>query len=459
MNPELALLLCVVGIAGLFYLDRDPSTHASKFLWLPVIWMWIHGSRPISVWLGMSQVQEAVNGNPIDELFVGALMLIGIFAIFRRRKDEALLLRIGWPIVLYFAFCLFSLLFSDFPGWGFKRWVRSLGELEMVMIVATDPRPVAALRRFLSRVGFILLPASILLDKYFPSLSRYYTPEGRELLGGVTTNKNTLGVLTFLVALGALWQVLSLLADKKQPGRTRRLCAQGALLFAGIDVLIAAQSATSLACFVLGAGLMLIASVPAIRQRPRLLIALVVVLLLSAALSKVLDFQGDVMNAMGRSSDLTGRTKIWAVLPSMNPNPITGAGFETFWVGPRLEYISRQFPEINEAHNGYLEIWLNLGGVGICLVALILAFGLGRAVRAFRRDPAIGGLLTAYIVTSLFYNVSEAGFRMLSPSWFFLLLSILVACQVTSGRKRASVSRREIATKTWPARIAIGTSA
>src|SRR5262245_2525644 len=51
MNPSLASLVYAVGIAGLFYLDRDKSDRTSRALWIPVIWFWITGSRAVSLWL------------------------------------------------------------------------------------------------------------------------------------------------------------------------------------------------------------------------------------------------------------------------------------------------------------------------------------------------------------------------------------------------------------------------
>jgi hypothetical protein len=61
------------------------------------------------------------------------------------------------------------------------------------------------------------------------------------------------------------------------------------------------------------------------------------------------------------------------------------------------------------------------------LIALILGQGYGRALGAFRRDPALGALLVAYVVTAVPYNITEAGFRMGHMTWFFLLLSVLAA--------------------------------
>jgi len=438
MGSSLALFVFAAGIGGLFYLNRDNSERTSKFLWLPVIWLWISASRSISVWLGMASdaAGTAPAGNLIDQLVAGLLILFGTIAIIQRRRTSIAVLRASWPIAVYFCFCLFSLLFSDFFGWGLKRWFRSLGDLVMVMVVVTEAQPAAALRRLFSRAGFVLFPASILLVKYFPKLSRYYTPEGLLLIGGVTTNKNLLGVGAFLLALGALWQVLTLLRDRKQPHRGQRLLAQCILLSLGMELLVMAHSATSSACFALGGFLML--AIPLIKHRPAALHALVLVIILGGSLIKLLGIQGEVMKGMGRSSDLTGRTEIWEVLEGMDTNPIVGAGFETFWYGPRLEYMNRKFPGINESHNGYIEMWLNLGGIGLVLIVLVLGQGYRRAVATFRRDPLLGGLLVAYIVTAVMYNVSEAGFRMLGPEWIFIVLSV-----VAGGRLVVIEERRQ----------------
>jgi O-antigen ligase len=211
----------------------------------------------------------------------------------------------------------------------------------------------------------------------------------------------------------------------------------------GIDLLMMAHSATAGACFVLGAGLML--ATPLTRRRPAALHALVLVILLGGGLAKLLDIQGEVMKGMGRSSDLTGRTEIWKVLEGLDTNPIVGAGFETFWYGPRLVYMNRIFPSINESHNGYIEVWLNLGGTGLLLIALILGQGYRSAVATFRRDPPLGGLLVAYIVTAVPYNISEAGFRMLGPEWIFVVLSSMAAGRLGVIEGRRQRSARDVA--------------
>jgi len=83
--------------------------------------------------------------------------------------------------------------------------------------------------------------------------------------------------------------------------------------------------------------------------------------------------------------------------------------------------------------------------VGIGLIALVLLQGYRTTARAFRRDPVLGGLLVAYVVTSAIYNVTEAGFRMLDLAWFFLLLSVVSASRLICVREGTVQSTQALA--------------
>jgi len=455
MNPSFATCLLVAGIAGLFYLDRDCSARPSKSLWLPVLWLATNGSRPVSVWFGIAPKDipgQLPSSSSLDQLIASTLMGLGTIVLFRRPRDVRALLKGSWPIVLYFSFALISLVWSDFPTWGLKRWVRALGDVIMVLIVATEAHPAAALRHLFSRVGFVLLPVSVLLIKYYSELSQNFDEYGGREFTGVTTNKNMLGVLVFVLSLGALWQALWLLRAKAQRNRTRRLVAQCTLLAFGIYLLHTARSATSVASFALGAGLLLILTRPVFRVRPAAVHGFTLALLLAASLTVLLGGKDEVVEALGRDSTLTGRTEIWSDVIQMARNPIGGSGFETFWLAPRVEEFYRIYGGISrtiEAHNGYIEVYLNLGFIGVGLVALIIGHGYHKTVTAFRGDSGVGALLVAYVVALVAYNIGEAGFRMMSLSWFFLLLSVVTASAVS--RTCAAVSRnRSLSRALWP---------
>jgi O-antigen ligase len=200
-----------------------------------------------------------------------------------------------------------------------------------------------------------------------------------------------------------------------------------------------ANSVTSIACFILGGGLILIMGLHVIKRRPTRVHALCLVIVLLAAFAQLLGGQDAILHALGRAPNLTGRTDIWAAVIPAVPNSVIGAGFESFWIGPDVVKFQRAMvgwwhPEnLNEAHNGYIEVYLNLGWVGVVLISLILISGYRRAVAAFRLNPSVGSLMLAYVIVSAVYSITEAGFRSPNPMWIFMLLAIVSSTGVTAG--------------------------
>jgi O-antigen ligase len=470
MNPTLASLICACGIAGLFYLDRDSSLRTSKALWIPVIWIWIIGSRPVSDWLGVNpgDYESQFEGSPVDAAVFGVLTAAAIgVLIFRGRRTRNLLLA-NWPILLYVAFCLISVLWSYHPDIALKRWVKAIGDLAMVLVIVTEPEIRDALTRVFSRVGFLLFPTSILLIKYYGFLGRNYDPDGGQMNTGVTTNKNLLGVILLVISLGTVWSLLALFRDKGKPNRRRHLIAQGVLLAFEIVLLDMADSKTSIVCFLLGGGLILATSLRVVRIRPAFVHMICLAILATGGLAFLTGGEGDVATALGRKSNLSGRTMIWSALIPAAPNPIVGAGFESFWISPSVLIAQDTMrsegwwhPEgLNEAHNGYVEVYLELGWVGVVLISLILVNGYLRAGSAFRVNSSLGALMLAYIIAAAVYSVTEAGFRMLDPIWDFLLLAVVGASGIAAGLIRSEkpsgvASRSSTAKKTSASDILI----
>jgi O-antigen ligase len=467
MNALVASLVYTCGIAGLFFLDRDNSVRTSKALWLPVVYLWIIGSRPLSVWLGIGSPAAAdvqLDGSPVDRIFFAALLVAAICVLVHRGRRIFTFLNANLPILIYFLFCLLSILWSDFPGVAFKRWTKAIGDVLMILIVMTDEQPVAALRRLFSRTGFILIPLSLLFIKYYPNLGRGYDPwSGAQENFGLTLNKNILGVVTFVLLLGPVWRVIALLRSDEMPSyRRRHLLAQGALLALGIYLLMFADSETSTVCFFLGAGVLFATSLRFMRREAAAVHLLVLALALTVGFVILLGGVTGISHALGRNSTLTGRTDIWTAVIPMAPNPLLGAGFESFWLSPRVaQRLSELIPglPLNEAHNGYIEVYLELGWVGVALIIWILLDGYRRSVKAFCREPVLGGLLVAYILCAIIYSITEAGFRMMDPMWIFFLLAAMEASNIAAGVSvRASQTIDALADRSskLPARKAFG---
>lgn len=450
MSPSVASIICACGVAALFYLDRDQSARTSKALWLPVAYLLIL-PRAVSTWLGVSLPSGAdaqLEGSPLDATVYALLLVAAIITLCWRAKLTRTFLTANWPILIYYCYCLVSISWAYYPDVAFKRWVKAVDDLAMVLVIVTDRQPVAALRRLISRIGFLLLPISVLFIRYYPALGRGYSPDGLPMNTGVTTNKNVLGQVVLVVSLVVLWNVRALLRDRKAPNRTRRLVAQATLLAFGVALLRMANSATCVACFLLGGGLILATGLRAIERRPDRLHALCLGIVLAGALIMLFGGRSIVTGALGRESDFTGRPDIWAAVISAVSNPIVGDGFEDFWISPDVKKVWLSLsgwwhPEgINEAHNGYIEVYANLGWIGVCLIAVVLLSAYRCAVAAFRMNPTIGGPILGYIVVSAFYSITESGFREPQYMQIFLLLAIFSASGVAAGligREKAKI--------------------
>jgi O-antigen ligase len=143
--------------------------------------------------------------------------------------------------------------------------------------------------------------------------------------------------------------------------------------------------------------------------------------------------QPTLVENLGKDPTLTGRTEIWAEVLTLPVSRLVGAGYESFWLGQRLQQVWARFPDmlITEAHNGYLEMYLTLGWVGVSLLAGIMISGYRAASAVFRKDPDMSGLYLAWWVAAAVRGLTEAAFRMLSNSWIFLLLAVMAAQQAS----------------------------
>ncbi|MDR3414343.1 MAG: hypothetical protein P4L87_25845, partial [Formivibrio sp.] len=421
---------CIASMIGLFVLDRDRGVLYSKALWIPTVWMLINGSRAVSTWLHMgpdvSLAQQYSDGSPLDAAIYGGLILAGALVLNYRSSRVKSLLRANLPLLLFFAYCALSVTWSDQSFIAFKRWTKSVGDLVMLMIVLTDEDPLRAARCLFTRVGFVLLAVSLLLIKCYRDLGSAVNPEnGMMMYFGVTTFKNLLGMISMVFGLASLWSFIGAYEETGMPNRTGHLVAHGVIVGTAIWLIVTADSMTSLSCLALAGSVMVLSSQRWVVRRPRSLHAILCAAIGLPLFALFINTVGTLMHSLGRDATLTGRTSIWKAVLSQHTNPLLGTGFESFWLGNRLETVwNMSVQGIQEAHNGYIELYLNLGWVGLLLLGWLIVSGYRRAFTAFRDDASEGRLRLGYLTAALIFSLTEAGFRMLSPIWFAFLLAV-----------------------------------
>jgi exopolysaccharide production protein ExoQ len=438
MPQQVAAIVFVAGILALFWMERERKPRVSSALWLPTLWLALGASQRASAWLGLGppDVEDPyMEGSPFDRNVLSALLVCALLVLMGRMQRMQAILRSSWPLLLFFGFACLSVLWSDYSFVAFKRWTKAFGNLIMVLVVLTDPEPRAAVKRLLVRVGFLLLPLSLLYIKYYPELGRSYNRwTGMTVYNGVSGTKNGLGISCFIFGLASFWRLVSLYEGKRLSLGSGAAVAHGVVLGIALWLLWLADSATAFGCFLAGAVLILAARRPAFAAGTPLLHLLVLALLLGGVFGLLVAPELGLAGAFGRDETLTGRTQIWAEALSMQASPWLGAGFETFWLGGRLErFAAIYYWRPNQAHNGYLELYLTLGWVGIGLLALVCLWGYGKVMRLLRRDAEMGGLMLAFFVTALLYNLTEAGFKVTHPVWVVFLLAVAAAVTPFAG--------------------------
>jgi exopolysaccharide production protein ExoQ len=452
MPPALATASCLVLIAFLFWLDRDSSMRTSGALWLPTTWLTLACSRSVSIWLQLgapiSSANQVSEGSPVDRVVYSALLAAGLIVLVQRRARLKGFFKANWAVILFFVYCGISIVWSDYPEVAIKRWPKAIGDLIMVLVVLSDANPLGALKRLFARIGYLLIPLSILITKYYPALGMLYGPwGGKPEYTGVTTNKNTLGMICLIFGLASLWRLIHTYGDREMSGRARRMAAQVLVLLMVVWLFRTADSMTSQNSFVMGSVLLLAANTSAAHRKPVVIHLLILFMLIGTISVLFLGLSPDALKTIGRDPTFTGRTEVWGVLLKLVKHPLVGTGFESFWLGRRLATIWEIYWwRPNEAHNGYLEVFLNLGWIGISGLALVLAVGYKSVVRRWRMNIPEGNLLLVYFFISLVFNLTEAAyFRMLAPVWISFLLAVTtvpLSARGTLFKATESPSRR-----------------
>jgi exopolysaccharide production protein ExoQ len=174
------------------------------------------------------------------------------------------------------------------------------------------------------------------------------------------------------------------------------------------------------------------------RIGPRLAKPIVICLGISLSSLGVLGFEylPDLLIALGRDPTLTGRTAIWSVLwQSVLKHPFLGYGFYSFWLGLEGEsgrVIHATNWTFGYAHNGYLEIVLQLGFVGIALFVMTLfsAFRDGWTCFCLDKSGQYDWYLSLLFLT-LLYNLDEG--TVLFPSDLLSILYVVACCGLSRG--------------------------
>ncbi len=416
LPPQLAAVLFVAFIAWLFRRYSKKALGLSPGLWVPFLWVGILASRPVGYWLAngtaAAELSDLTEGSFIDRNVYLFLIVLGLGVLAQRRVDWKTVFAENRWLIIFYLYLLVSTVWSVESFVSFKRWFKDVGNVVMILIIITEKNPAEAMRAVFLRCAYVLIPVSVLFMKWYPDKGRYYHAWTWETLySGVTTNKNSLGVLAMVSGLFLLSQVVKAREVPSDRRRLKDVAPDLIVLAMCLWILAKANSATALSCFMLGAVVFFGARLTWVRKNLRSLswcalgVALVMV-----AFTALPGFRGAIAGLLGRDVTLTGRTDIWEAVLDADKSPLLGEGFASFWLTQKGWELSVDL-KIPHAHNGYLETYLNSGWIGVCLLLTVLWIAGKNASRQLSTNSAVSHLFMALFLSGLLYNYTEVAFN------------------------------------------------
>lgn len=347
---------------------------------------------------------DPLEGNPVREIvWLGIYGVVFLLILGRWRQFTNAAMR-DKLLVLLVVIAFLSVLWSAAPEITVRRIVALAGTTMIGMYFASryDVRELLGLLAWAIGIAAVL---SLVFSLALPSYGidpgsddgswRGIYPGGKNALG----RNMALGALVFL-----LWAISA---------RSYRWAAWVGLGLS-LALLLLANSVTSLVTFLL----VLVLLLPYASLRWSYTLAVPTFMLATlASIIAIMWFQvnaGTLLQVLGRDTTLTNRTELWpAVLEMIARRPWLGYGYGAFWLGwagesAQIWHWSQDVDPVH-AHNGFLDLWLHLGLVGLTTFLVGFLLTIRRAARWVRLTSTADGLFPLAFLTFLIpYNLSES---------------------------------------------------
>lgn len=328
---------------------------------------------------------EGKSGTKISQslnLLVIAVSILLFLRAFRLRKSVGT----GGTLALVLAvFLILSASWSIDPQVSARRGIEYL--LFVLGVIGVAGNLEADEFMHLLRVTcFLSVVVSIVLLAVSPGTA--LMADGVPVLRGVFSHKNVLGQVMAIGALGSLHGM--------RAGVGQRLSSTFMLLVF-ILATLASRSSTALLviiAFCITSGIIAL-FLQGGASRALGISAIVVLLPIAVA---VAIYPDSVMEMLGKDPTLTGRTDLWGyVIKYISERPIFGWGLSAFWspANPLAGQISSDVGWlVPEAHNGLLELLLEVGIVGTIIYFYLWIRNIVLALRCFRTPAKELGIST-----------------------------------------------------------------
>lgn len=255
---------------------------------------------------------------------------------------------------------------------------------------------------------------------------------------GAFTNKNILGSISVLALI---------VFDRLRQINEGRRHVWGSAIILAIVMIIMSDSMTAYVLTFIAIVTKVILLLSKAMKKSLQIFFLILILLGGTGLLIFSAQYESIVNSLGRDPTLTGRIPLWTALISIGKNKLFGFGYQSFWVGDNypsgeIYKIIRWHPA--HGHNGYIDIFLQLGWVGFAIIVLLLIYLLIRHFSLSLHGEKNSEFWVIFLIVFLVRNVVESGLLSHNNIYtVFLLLSVLVL----KNNRKINLKQDQLATK------------
>jgi O-antigen ligase len=388
-------------------------------------------------------VDPAIATNPggaAAAVGIGSQLLVAllIFLLLLRRFRHVIqsVLTVHWAGV-FALLAVASAAWSQDPAITLRRGIPFLLSTVFALYFATrfDLKEQLSI---LWGVMVVLAIGSVLICVLDPSYGLDASPGHTHDWRGVFTQKNACGrAMVFAIAITLA------------RGRTNLWRGLSLLLFLGVLAMSGSRS-----FWMVGLSVFALAALFAFLKRhdvpSRAIIVSMSIALTVLTIALVAIFAADILTLLGRDATLTGRSDIWReVWHSILKRPVLGYGYAAFWIGLKGEAFN-VFTMIGfvvlHAHNGFLEVLLEVGAVGLAIFVLSYLRGCHGAWKLIHTkyiNQALWPSLILYL--SVVSNMDENSLLIYNGIFWVLYVSALVNLELMRKPLSAKVKSGELA--------------
>jgi O-antigen ligase len=385
-------------------------------------------------------------------LFV--VIALVIVELIRMRVELRLL---PYPLIGFLVLCVASIAWSAYPaasamGVGFLILTTLFGlYLATAVDLTTFVRCLGTALRWILGLSLIfeLFVATVIRAKVLPFWvdwshldkipaafywSRDLLFEGGRIQG-IVGNSNILAFAALLAVIVFSVQIAARSASRFWTSLWLVIALGTLALTRSTTVLVAGAAVAIVAVF-----LWMVRRVPAERRIPWYIAGSAIT---AAGIALVLVFRSTLLGLLGKSPDLTNRLDIWdTVLGLANQRPAVGWGWIGYWapwVEPYDDLVVIKGVTYLQAHNAWIDVFLQLGIVGLVVFGGLVISTLGRSwARAVdlprARGKAIGLLPILVMVMLIVHSLAES--RLLIEIGFALLVVFAIRTRSNRGQNQ-----------------------